>query len=107
VIKHLVHNYGAEYERVIRYAEENPAWLSRVTEDSPVIWAEIVHAIRNEMAHKLSDVILRRTELGEGGYPGDKCLAACAEMMAKEKGWDRLKTEREIDEVKAIYEPAP
>lgn len=106
VLRHLVHNYGTEHEGVIRYAEGNPAWLSRVIEDSPVIWAEIMHAIRDEMAQKLSDVILRRTELGEGGYPGDKCLAACAEMMAKEKGWDRLKTEREIDEVKAIYKPA-
>ncbi|GFP33077.1 glycerol-3-phosphate dehydrogenase, partial [Candidatus Hakubella thermalkaliphila] len=67
---------------------------------------EIVHAIRDEMAQKLSDVILRRTELGEGGSPGDECLAACAQMMAKEKGWDRLKTEKEIDEVKAIYKPA-
>ncbi len=107
VVRHLVYNYGTEHKRVIRYAEENPAWLSRVTGDSPVIWAEIVHGIRDEMAQKLSDVILRRTELGEGGSPGDECLAACAQMMAKEKGWDRLKTEREIDEVKAIYEPAP
>lgn len=106
VVRHLVHNYGTEDERVMRYAEENPAWLTRVTKGSPVIWAEIVHAIRDEMAQKLSDVILRRTEVGEGGYPGDKCLAACAEMMAKEKGWDRLKTEKEIDEVKAIYKPA-
>ena len=31
----------------------------------------IAHAVREEMAHTLSDVVIRRTGLGAAGYPGD------------------------------------
>jgi glycerol-3-phosphate dehydrogenase len=62
-----------------------------------------VHGIRREMAQKLADVIFRRTDLGTAGYPGDYCLATCAEIMAAELGWDEDKTELEIDEVKSVF----
>ena len=65
--------------------------------------AEVLHGIREEMAHKLSDVIFRRTILGIAGDPGDSLLRACAAIMAKEFGWDVGRTQSEVEEVRAIF----
>ncbi|MCL5985868.1 MAG: glycerol-3-phosphate dehydrogenase/oxidase [Actinobacteria bacterium] len=105
VIRHLVVNYGTQYKEILRYTEEDVSLLGRVVSSSPVIWAELAYAIREEMAERLSDLMLRRTELGEAGYPGEKCLRDCADFMAREKGWDEARIKKEISEVKAIYQP--
>ena len=70
---------------------------------SPLIKAEVIHGIREEMAQKLSDVIFRRTELGTASYPGNTCLKACAEIMAAELGWDDTRTQKELEETKDVY----
>jgi glycerol-3-phosphate dehydrogenase len=98
----LVHGYGSEYKRVLRYLEENPEWAETVG-DSTVLKAEVVHAVREEMAQKLSDVVLRRTELGTGGHPGDVALRACADVMAAELGWDETRRQKELREVRAAF----
>jgi glycerol-3-phosphate dehydrogenase len=106
IVRHLVINYGSECEKIIRYAEEGPSLRDRVVGYLPVIWAELMYVIKEEMAEKLSDLVIRRTQLGEAGYPGEKCLMECADLMAKEKGWDKARIEKEITEVKAIYQPS-
>jgi len=42
-------------------ARENPAWKARIAERLPVIQAEIVYCIRNEMAETIEDLLARRT----------------------------------------------
>ncbi len=105
VIRHLVYNYGSEYSGVVKYIDENPRWGQKITSASQVIKAEIVHGIREEMALKLSDAVLRRTELGSTGDPGDEALKTCASIMAKELDWDEARVQKEIEEVKTIYSP--
>jgi glycerol-3-phosphate dehydrogenase len=100
---HLLRTYGSEYEEILDYCKDDPELGCAVMTESPVIKAEVVHGIRREMAQKLADVIFRRTDLGTAGYPGDYCLATCAEIMAAELGWDEHKTELEIDEVKSVF----
>jgi glycerol-3-phosphate dehydrogenase len=65
--------------------------------------AEVLHAVRQEMARKLTDVVFRRTTLGIAGDPGDVRLRVCAAIMAKELGWNATKTQREVEEVKAVF----
>ncbi len=74
---------------------------------SPVIGAEVVHAVREEMAHRLSDVVLRRTDLAAGGYPGDASVEACAAIVSRELGWSRARTDAEIDDLKAQFALVP
>jgi glycerol-3-phosphate dehydrogenase len=100
----LLCNYGSEYGRVLRYAEENPAWLERVSKDT-VIKAEVIHAVREEMALKLADVVFRRTDLATGQYPGDEALETCAQLMALELGWNGRRVQEEIEEVKRAFPP--
>lgn len=102
VMPAMVHNYGSAYPEVLAYLDENPAWAERVG-DSNVIKAEVIHAVREEMACKLSDVIFRRTELGSGGHPGESALRTSAELMARELGWDEHRTQQELADVRAVF----
>ena len=102
-IDHLAYSYGSEYGQILDYVEEDSAWGRPLTTSVPVIRAEIVHAIRSEMAYTLADVILRRTELGAGGRPDDTCLQACADLMAAELGWEPARTNQEIANVLAAF----
>lgn len=103
VIRHLVYNYGSEYSEVLRYLDENPDLGKTVNDTFQVIKAEALHGVREEMAQKLADVILRRTELGSADNPGDKALKTCALIMARELGWNETRIQRELDETKAVF----
>lgn len=97
-IRPLLHNYGSEYGRVLKYLEEDASWAQTVG-ISTVIKAEIVHAVREEMAQKLSDVVFRRTDLATGEHPGKDALQTCAQLMGNELDWSASRTHREIEEV--------
>ncbi|MFH1942465.1 MAG: glycerol-3-phosphate dehydrogenase/oxidase [bacterium] len=105
VLRRLVINYGSEYGRVLEYAKEDSNWIQTIPGSSEVLKAEIVHAVREEMALRLSDVILRRTDLGSGGHPGGIALKETATVMAEELNWSKDRVRKEIDEVNAIYRP--
>ncbi len=103
VSMHLICNYGSEYPRLLQIIQSEPEMKALVTGSSEVLTAEVVHGIREEMAVKLSDILLRRTDLGSAGYPGHPVVQHCADVMAKELGWDSFRVKDEIDAVKAIY----
>jgi glycerol-3-phosphate dehydrogenase len=58
--------------------------------------AEVTYAVREEMAVRLADVILRRTELGSGSHPGQAAIVAAARGMQQLLGWSDLQREAEI-----------
>lgn len=103
LIDHLVRSYGTTYPGLrelinIAEAQHKLGLLS-----PQVIRAQVHYAVREEMALKLSDVILRRTGLGSVGKPDNGILQLCTEIMAAELGWDKRKKEDEVDEVNAVY----
>ena len=102
IMKALGHNYGSEFEEVLDLVKEDPS-LGDAVGNSLVLKAEILHAIRFEMAHKLSDVVLRRTDLATGEYPGEEAMQTCGVIMAQELGWNQEQVEREIQEVKSKF----
>lgn len=97
--QNLAHNYGSHYTRILDIIRENPSLGDRVTQSLPVLKAEIVHAVRHEMAVKLADVVHRRTELGGFRHPGPAAIETCANVMAAEANWDRVRRDSEIEEV--------
>ncbi|MFQ5582955.1 MAG: FAD-dependent oxidoreductase [Calditrichia bacterium] len=98
----LAHNHGSEYHRVLEYLEKNPEWGTTVGK-SHVLKAEIIHAIRREMAVTLSDIVFRRTDLGTAGDPGMEAIKESAELMANELNWTANHMEHEIDQVKEKF----
>jgi glycerol-3-phosphate dehydrogenase len=104
VLRALVQNYGTEFRRVLDYATENPELLERVGAGQ-VTRAEIIHAVREEMALRLGDVVFRRTDLATGEHPGPSALAACAQLMADELGWNAERVRVELDDVERAFPP--
>jgi len=102
VMPALLHNHGANYPHVLNHVAKQPALGQRLG-DSTVIGAEVVHAARHEMAHRLGDVVFRRTDLGTGSHPGSAALQQCADLMATELGWDEVRKQQELADVNAAF----
>ncbi len=102
-VRRLVYNYGSTYERLLELVAKEHSLRERVSPESQVLRAEVVHAVRDEMAQKLADVVLRRTDLGSAGMPEESAIRCCADLMARELSWDKPRQEREIDELKSRY----
>lgn len=103
VIRHLVYSYGSAYQDVLRLLGENLAWGELVPGSSEVLKAEVVYALRHEMAVKLSDVVFRRTDLGTLGHPGLQALHSCANLMADELDWNAARLFREVEDTEAVF----
>ncbi|HEV3139016.1 MAG TPA: glycerol-3-phosphate dehydrogenase C-terminal domain-containing protein, partial [Vicinamibacterales bacterium] len=99
-IPHLVSAYGSRYRDVIDIAAEPAEWRTRVADDSPVIGAELIWAVRKEMAVTLADAIVRRTPIGALGCPNDTALARAAAIVGGELKWSEQRRSEEIAAVK-------
>jgi glycerol-3-phosphate dehydrogenase len=64
----------------------------------------VIHAIREEMALTLTDVVIRRTGLGAAGYPGDAAARDVAARMQSECAWSDERTSAEIESLKRFYD---
>ena len=102
-IVRLVRHHGTAYRQILDYSAHMPNWAQPVGSASPVIQAEVIHAVRAEMAVKLSDAVQRRTDVGAAGLPAEDCLEACARLMAGELGWSEARRQAELCEVRAGY----
>ena len=99
----LARTYGGAATSIFRELAVNPSRSARIAPDQPTTAAEILHAVREEMAHSLADVVLRRTPLGTFGHPGSAALAACTELLGAELGWDAARRAQETDLVETQY----
>jgi glycerol-3-phosphate dehydrogenase len=99
VIGRLARNYGTRAIELIRDCLLEPDEAEPITLDSEAIRAEVRYAVREEMAVRLADVVLRRTDLGTAAFPGRDALKACAAIMADELGWSERQTAEEVLEL--------
>jgi glycerol-3-phosphate dehydrogenase len=98
-LEYLGRNYGTEYGEVLDIARRKTELKERLNEDGEIL-AEVVYAIRNEMAYTLRDILLRRTGIGTLGYPGDAVVKRVARTAARELKWSVARAKREIEDVK-------
>jgi glycerol-3-phosphate dehydrogenase len=96
VVDAICRCYGAAHATVLARAEALPGGAVRLP-GSHVLAAEVVHAIREEAALHLDDVVLRRTELGLLGPPPAPALDAASRIMAAELGWSEPRRLAERD----------
>lgn len=112
----LARNYGSRYDDVLSYASDD-ARLGETLGGSTVLRAEVLHAVDREMAARLSDVVLRRTDLGTARHPGRETLESCAELMGERLGWSDGRQRAEVNDLERFLasrgatrryrEPAP
>jgi len=94
-LDYLARNYGTEYKDILKLAREDKVLAETLNDDGEIL-AEVVYAVREEMACTLSDIVMRRTGIGTLGNPGEDVLRKVAAVAAKELNWTGEKVEQEI-----------
>jgi glycerol-3-phosphate dehydrogenase len=94
--------YGTERENVAAVMA-SPTLAQPLGAKCPVLGAEIVFAVREEMAVHLTDALLRRTDAGSAGHPGCDAVANAAMLMGDILGWNDDRRRDEIAAVERVY----
>jgi glycerol-3-phosphate dehydrogenase len=95
-VEHLLRNYGTEAAGIYNLGAGERRLLRRLAPPHPAIEAEVVHAVRREMAQTVEDVLVRRMHLYyEAQDRGVEAARRVAELMARERGWDEARVEEE------------
>lgn len=94
-IEFLCKSYGTEIDKLFDLMHENDHLKTIINDDGENL-AQVVFAIRYEMAKTLPDILLRRTGLGQLGHPGKENLKKIAQTAAEELNWDKNKMNDEI-----------
>ena len=99
VLDHLADTYGTDALKVLRLLREEPDWLTRLAHNHSFIQAEVIYAVRTEMAQTLPDVLMRRIRLGLIDWQATlEALPTTARLMAVERNWtDEQRTRYEND----------
>jgi len=94
---HLANRYGGEAPVVIDLVRHDPSLGSPIIDGLPYLAAEVVHAVRHEMATTLDDVLSRRTrarlQLRDASADA---AGAVADLMGAELGWDTDHRDAEV-----------
>ncbi|MFA5907431.1 MAG: glycerol-3-phosphate dehydrogenase/oxidase [Vicinamibacterales bacterium] len=102
-LRRIASTYGTGYDSVLQIARDVPALARPLGRSCDVLGAEILYAARREMALKLGDAVIRRTEAGAAGHPGADALERAGAIMARALGWDEWRARNEVAEVEAFY----
>ena len=106
IVRHITAIYGDRCAAIVRLMAERSDWRMPLVPGRPIIGAEVIHAIRADMACTLADIVIRRTELGAMGHPGADVVQAIARIAAEEFEWDVDRRDSEIAAVDAFYTTA-
>ena len=102
---HILENYGridaAEIFLLLTSAEDAERMI---LDQPPLLAAEILHAVQQEMAISLADVVLRRTACGTLGCPPREKLLEIAAVMAPLRGWNDTQAGFEVDNLRKFYQ---
>jgi glycerol-3-phosphate dehydrogenase len=95
-VDHLLRHYGTEAAGIFNLGGADRRLFRRLVPDHPAIEAEVLHAVRRELAQTVEDVMVRRFhhyyEHGEHGVPAAHRVA---ELMGEELGWDQARVKAE------------
>ena len=90
--------YGSDAVKIQALAKQTPEWSNKLDDALPYIGAQVVWAVRQEMAQRLEDVMARRTR--SLLLDARRSIAAAnlaATIMAKELGRDQNWVATELD----------
>jgi glycerol-3-phosphate dehydrogenase len=96
-LERLVATYGRGYRRVVELAGKVPGGAEALCPRNPEIVAQLHHAVQEEMAVSLQDVLLRRTGIGTSACQGVDCAEAIGARMAQLLGWTPRRLAAELE----------
>ncbi len=91
----ILRNFGTEHRALLARIHKDPSAATLIPHTTTLL-AEVAHAVEHEMAMRLEDVVLRRTDLAAGCHPGSQALRDAATEMAKRLGWSAQRTADEV-----------
>jgi glycerol-3-phosphate dehydrogenase len=101
-VDYLSRIYGTEIDSLMSAAEKDKSLTAPLTSEGEIM-AQVVYAIENEMAIKLTDILFRRTGLGTLGHPGKDALKKIADTAGLILGWDQDRKNSEIAEAEKLF----
>jgi len=94
----LADTYGMRALELGRRCAEDPSACERLVAGRPEIMVQVDVAVEQELAERLSDVMIRRTQLFFRDYDqGLGAAPAVAQRMATKLGWSDERIQREIE----------
>jgi glycerol-3-phosphate dehydrogenase len=103
-INHLFTVYGAKAIEVLALIDQDSELAQPLTPELPDIKAQIVYAVRAELAHTLVDIARRRTTLTMTGNYGLNLLPVMTDILKKYCGWSQTKCDRSCQEYRTYME---
>jgi len=96
--KHLLGRYGSDWDAVAKLCVTYSGYRERLVPDLPYLAGEIVHALSEECALSIDDLLVRRTDIfHKAPDQGLECLDRVADFAADRLGWDDARRQREIE----------
>ena len=97
-VDHLLRHYGTEAAGIFNLAGADRRLLRPLVEPHPAIEAEVIHAVRRELAQTVEDVLVRRFHLYyEHPDHGASVAHRVAELMSEELGWGPPRIQEEAE----------
>jgi glycerol-3-phosphate dehydrogenase len=93
----LVATYGRAYPRVVELVGKVPDGGQRLCPQNPEVVAQLHHAVGEEHAISLGDILLRRTGIGTSRCQGTDCAESIGRRMAALLGWTPRRLAAELD----------
>jgi glycerol-3-phosphate dehydrogenase len=97
----LLRNHGTQYREVIDIHERESTFRGLIA-GTDTLSAEVAFAVRHEMAMRLEDVVMRRTDIAAGAHPGREAIREAARAMAALCRWSRQREASEIDATETV-----
>ncbi|YAI81328.1 MAG: glycerol-3-phosphate dehydrogenase [cyanobacterium endosymbiont of Rhopalodia sterrenbergii] len=94
-IDHLFSMYGSKTLDILALTDLEPDLAAVIVPELPDIKAQIVYAVRHELAYTLVDIMRRRTTLAMHSDYGIDLLPSLTETLSRHCGWDENKCSQE------------
>lgn len=95
--------HGTECAAVWNLVRERRELARPLCPGFPAIEAQVIHAVRRELAQRVDDVLVRRLHAWyEAPDHGLAAAARTAELMGEELEWDRARMDAEVERYRAL-----
>jgi glycerol-3-phosphate dehydrogenase len=88
--------HGTSIHRIFSLIEQRPDLAARIVPEAPFCRAEVVNAVRHEMARSLEDVLRRRIPLLLVSRPTRETLLETADLAGAHLGWSGERKQAEV-----------
>ncbi|MFL6548532.1 MAG: glycerol-3-phosphate dehydrogenase/oxidase [Povalibacter sp.] len=97
----VLRNFGTDHLALLDRVKADPSAAATIPHTTTLL-GEVAHAVDHEMALRLEDVVLRRTDLAGGSHPGSAALLLAANEMATRLRWSAKRTADEVHATEQI-----